>query len=239
MPESPRWLFIHEREDEAERIVRDIEQTVEEETGKWLHGVDQTITIRQRKTISLPLIAKTVFTLYPRRAVLCFALFVGQAFLYNAFFFTYGDTLTTFLDVKQTGWFLAIFAASNFAGALLLSGLFDTVGRVKMIAGTYILSGRAARDRRHHARRPDGDDADDLRRGDLLLRLGRRERGVPHRLGDLPDGDAGALHRVLLRHRHGGRRHHRPAALRQAHRERQRRPRTSPASRSATSSAPR
>ena len=105
--------------------------TVEEETGKQLHDVDQTITIRQRKTISLPLIAKTVFTLYPRRAALCFALFVGQAFLYNAFFFTYGDTLTTFLDVKQTGWYLAIFAASNFVGALLLSPLFDTLGRVQ------------------------------------------------------------------------------------------------------------
>ena len=141
VPESPRWLFIHEREEEAERIVRSIEDTVEEETGKKLHGVDETITIRQRKTISLPLIAKTVFTLYPRRALLCFALFVGQAFLYNAFFFTYGDTLTTFLDVKQTGWFLAIFAASNFAGAILLSPLFDSLGRVKMIAGTYILSG--------------------------------------------------------------------------------------------------
>jgi len=68
-------------------------------------------------------------------------LFVGQAFLYNAFFFTYGDTLTTFLDVSQTGWYLAIFAASNFAGALLLSPLFDSIGRVKMIAGTYIVSG--------------------------------------------------------------------------------------------------
>ena len=30
---------------------------------------------------------------------------------------------------------------SNFAGALLLSRLFDTVGRVPMIAGTYIVSG--------------------------------------------------------------------------------------------------
>ncbi|MFM6850624.1 MAG: MFS transporter, partial [Terrabacter sp.] len=99
------------------------------------------ITIRQRKTISLALIAKTVFTMYPRRTILCFSLFVGQAFLYNAFFFTYGDTLTTFLDVKQTGWYLAIFAASNFIGALVLSPLFDSLGRVKMIAGTYILSG--------------------------------------------------------------------------------------------------
>ena len=73
--------------------------------------------------------------------MLCFSLFVGQAFLYNAFFFTYGDTLSTFFDVKQTGYYLAVFAASNFAGALLLSPLFDRIGRVQMISGTYILSG--------------------------------------------------------------------------------------------------
>jgi len=73
--------------------------------------------------------------------VLCLGLFIGQAFLYNAFFFTFGDSLSTFLGVGQTGYYILAFAASNFLGALLLGTLFDTVGRVKLISGTYILSG--------------------------------------------------------------------------------------------------
>jgi MFS family permease len=141
VPESPRWLFIHGRDDEAEKIVTDIERRVADEDHVQLEPVQDTITIRQRRTIGMGEIARTVFTLYPRRTVLCFSLFVGQAFLYNAFFFTYGDTLTTFLGVERTGGYIAIFAVSNFVGALLLSRLFDTLGRRKMIAGTYLISG--------------------------------------------------------------------------------------------------
>ena len=88
-----------------------------EETGRDLPDGDarRSPSGSARRSAS-PLIAKTVFTLYPKRTILCFSLFVGQAFLYNAFFFTYGDTLTTFLGVEQTGWYIAVFAVSNFLG---------------------------------------------------------------------------------------------------------------------------
>ena len=49
----------------------------------------------------------------------------------------------------------------------------------------------------------------------FLLGLRRRELGLPDRVGDLPDGDARAGHRLLLRHRHRRRRHQRPVPVRE------------------------
>jgi MFS family permease len=144
VPESPRWLFIHGRDQEGNEIVEGIERRVSEE-GHDLPDVDESITIRQRKTIGIGTIARTVFTLYPKRTILCFSLFVGQAFLYNAFFFTFGDVLGSFeqlkVDPSKVGYYIAVFAASNFIGPLVLAPLFDNLGRVTMIASTYIISG--------------------------------------------------------------------------------------------------
>ena len=150
------------------------------------------------------MIAKTVFTLYPRRTVLCFSLFVGQAFLYNAFFFTYGDTLTTFLGVEQTGWYIAVFAVSNFLGALLLSRLFDTVGRVQDDRRHLHPLRRAAGDRRAGARLATAITLTLFGAVIFFFASAGRQRGVPDGQRDLPDGDPRPVHRLLLRHRHGG-----------------------------------
>jgi MFS family permease len=140
VPESPRWLFIHGQEEEAERIVSGIEHDIEAETGQELAAVSDSITVRQRKVISFREIGRVAFKTYPQRSILCVSLFVGQAFLYNGVTFNLGTLMTSFYGISAATVpvFIIIYAVGNLLGPLTLGRLFDTIGRKPMIAVTYL-----------------------------------------------------------------------------------------------------
>ncbi|UAK36021.1 MFS transporter [Nocardia asteroides] len=141
VPESPRWMFIHGREDRAEQTVAAIEEEVRADTGTALADVsDQQIRIKQRRTISFREIAAVMVRHYPRRSVLGLSLFIGQAFLYNAITFNYALILSRSFGIPddRVGYYFAVLCFGNFLGPLLLGKLFDTIGRKPMIAGSYL-----------------------------------------------------------------------------------------------------
>jgi MFS family permease len=139
IPESPRWLMVHGRPDEAHRIVSDIERSAR----RAADAQRSTIRITMRSHTPLREVADTLFRRYRARSLVGLTLMVAQAFFYNAIFFTYALVLTQFYGIgaSQVGWYLLPFAAGNFLGPLLLGRLFDTLGRRIMIAATYAISG--------------------------------------------------------------------------------------------------
>lgn len=139
IPESPRWLMLHGRVDEAERIMTDIEARL----GVALPDEPLPKLRLRPRELRLPDVARTLFRDYPKRTLVTLVLMACQAFFYNAIFFTYALVLSRFYGIAddRMGWFLLPFAAGNFLGPLLLGRWFDTIGRRPMIAITYAMSG--------------------------------------------------------------------------------------------------
>lgn len=143
VPESPRWLFTHGRADEADRLVGDIERQVSEQTGEQLKPVHDTIEVHERGSMGFGAVGRTLVKTYPRRTLLGLGLFIGQAFLYNAVYFTQALVLGKFFGVSgaTAGGYLIPLAVGSLAGPIVLGRLFDTVGRKTMIAISYLGSG--------------------------------------------------------------------------------------------------
>ncbi len=143
VPESPRWLMLRGHKERAEQIVDAIESDIRAE-GKTLpepEGEPMCLAVRDHtpwgEVFGDMLGANKI------RSLLGLILMVGQAFFFNAIFFTYGLVVKNFYGVSdaRVPLHLLPFAIGCFFGPVILGPFYDKWGRKPMIALTYGLSG--------------------------------------------------------------------------------------------------
>jgi MFS family permease len=144
IPESPRWLAIHGREEEAEEVMGGIEDRFRKAGLAFAPVAAQaSISLRTRDHTPLGEVFTALFETYRARTLVGLALMAAQAFFFNAIFFTYSLVLTKFYGTppQHVGWYILPFAIGSFLGPLLLGRLFDTWGRRPMLTLTFAASG--------------------------------------------------------------------------------------------------
>lgn len=144
VPESPRWLILRGKEDDAKKIVGDIEQKVSKGNPDSLPPVEgEKLKLAVSDHTPIGEILENMGGENRMRSVLSLVLMVAQAFFFNAVFFTYGLVVKKFFHISDDDLPLHLlpFAIGSFFGPLLLGKLFDKLGRKPMITATYAIAG--------------------------------------------------------------------------------------------------
>ena len=143
VPESPRWLMLRGREREADRIVQEIEAKVTHGGPALPRVTEPPLKLKTRDHTPWSDIFKNMLGENRSRSLLGLVLMAGQAFFFNAVFFTFGLVAKKFygLSDAQLPLQLLPFAVGSFLGPMVLGPLFDKVGRKVMISLTYGMAG--------------------------------------------------------------------------------------------------
>ena len=143
VPESPRWLMLRGREDEASKIVDDIEAKVYKGAKQPPIADKDKLEITPRDHTPWSDIFRNMFGESRSRSILGLVLMIGQSFFFNAIFFSYALIAKQFYHLPNSALPLVLlpFAIGSFLGPMLLGKLFDTLGRKPMITATYGLAG--------------------------------------------------------------------------------------------------
>jgi MFS family permease len=144
VPESPRWLMLRGYEEQANKVVKEIEDEVSKGDPRSLpapEGKKLKITVRDHTPLKE--IFRNMLGDNRQRSFLALTLMVGQAFFFNAIFFTYALVVKKFFHVSNNDLprYLLPFAIGSFLGPMVLGPLFDKIGRKPMITATYGTAG--------------------------------------------------------------------------------------------------
>jgi MFS family permease len=144
VPESPRWLMLRGHEDEANKIVSDIEsRSSHGDPGKLPPPQGEKLKITVRDHTPLGEIFKNMAGDNRQRSILALVLMVAQSFFFNAVFFSYALVVKKFYHVsdRELPMHLLPFAIASFLGPMVLGRLYDKIGRKPMITASYGLAG--------------------------------------------------------------------------------------------------
>jgi MFS family permease len=173
IPESPRWLMIHGKPEEAHAIVADIERSAIGEVQDQPHHAWPKIKLRMRSHTPLREVAVTLFSVYRQRSLVGLA--PGRLVHFAVCGRQFPRALVAGPAVRHRG------PAGHDHGHL--RGIRCVAGAV----GLSVLD-----------RRADGADPDHRLDGDFLLCLAGRKQRLSHRQRDVSAGGPGARHCAVL-----------------------------------------